>query len=118
SLAAITSVLLVVLIVILPLIGLGTAVTREAVPLYERISAGNLGVQDIYSGIQSRLPIVTDGLERLGVDPQRLESQLTEAAGQLSRLIAARALAIGQDTLRITVFFFLMLYLLFFFLRD
>src|SRR5690606_41955842 len=40
------------------------------------------------------------------------------AAGQLSRLIAARALAIGQDTLRITVFFFLMLYLLFFFLRD
>ncbi len=35
-----------------------------------------------------------------------------------SRFIASRAVAIGQDTVRVTVFFFLMLYLLFFFLRD
>jgi predicted PurR-regulated permease PerM len=118
SVAAVTSVLLVVVIVILPLIGLGTAVTREAAPFYERIRSGNLGVQDIYRGLDQRLPLVTKGLERLGVDPGQLERQLSEAAGQLSALIAARALAIGQDTLRVTVFFFLMLYLLFFFLRD
>ncbi len=118
SLAAATSVLLVVVIVILPLIGLGAAVTREAAPVVERIGTGNLGVQDVYRAFEARLPLVTNGLESLGLDPAELESQLSAAAGQLSRLIAARALAIGQDTLRITVFFFLMLYLLFFFLRD
>jgi predicted PurR-regulated permease PerM len=32
--------------------------------------------------------------------------------------MASQALEIGQNTLRVTVFFFLMLYLLFFFLRD
>lgn len=118
SLAAATSVLLVVVIVILPLIGLGAAVTREAAPLYQRVSDGNLGVQDVYSALQARVPLVTTGLEKLGLDPAEIESQVSAVAGQLSRLIAARALAIGQDTLRITVFFFLTLYLLFFFLRD
>src|SRR5690606_25114507 len=35
-----------------------------------------------------------------------------------SQFIATNALAIGQNTLRITIYFVLMLYLLFFFLRD
>jgi predicted PurR-regulated permease PerM len=37
---------------------------------------------------------------------------------QISQFVASRALSIGQNTLRIAVYFFLMLYLLFFFLRD
>jgi predicted PurR-regulated permease PerM len=57
-------------------------------------------------------------MESTGLDPARLQSQLSSSAVQLSQLVASRALAIGQDTLRITVYFFLMLYLLFFFLRD
>ncbi|HEY8521948.1 MAG TPA: AI-2E family transporter [Gammaproteobacteria bacterium] len=118
SLAALTSVLLVVVIVILPLIGIATAVTAEATALFARIDTGDLGVNEIYRGLQQRLPLVASLLERAGLDPERLESQLAAGAVQLSRLIASRALAIGQDTLRITVFFFLMLYLLFFFLRD
>jgi predicted PurR-regulated permease PerM len=118
SLAAIVSVLLVVLIVILPLAGLATAVTTEAAALYQRISAGDLGVQSIYEELQRRLPPVADGLRGLGVDPAELEGRLSSAGVELGRLIASRALSLGQDTLRVTVFFFLMLYLLFFFLRD
>src|SRR5690606_31693298 len=60
SLAAATSVLLVVVIVILPLIGLGAAVTREAAPVVERIGTGNLGVQDVYRAFEARLPLVTN----------------------------------------------------------
>jgi predicted PurR-regulated permease PerM len=57
-------------------------------------------------------------LESVGIDPARLQSQLSSAAVQVSQFVASRALAIGQDTLRVTIYFFLMLYLLFFFLRD
>src|SRR5690606_40719353 len=57
-------------------------------------------------------------LERLRIDPASIESRIAEAAVAASRFIAARSIANGQDTVRITVFFFLMLYLLFFFLRD
>jgi predicted PurR-regulated permease PerM len=54
----------------------------------------------------------------VGLDLQRLQGQLSSSAISISRFIASEALSIGQNTLRIAVFFFLMLYLLFFFLRD
>ena len=118
SLAAVLSVAAVVVVVILPLIGLGAAVAREGAALYERLQSGGLGVEDLYSSVQQRVPQVTALMDRVGVDPARLGEQLQAAAVTVSRYVAERALSIGQGTLRGTLFFFLMLYLLFFFLRD
>ena len=118
SLAAVLSVLLVVVVVILPLIGIAAAVTGEAAGLYQRVSAGNLGLDRLYQSAQNHLPQVVSLLDRLGVEPERITSQISSAAVTVSQFLASRALALGQDTVRITVFFFLMLYLLFFFLRD
>jgi predicted PurR-regulated permease PerM len=122
SLSAALSVLLLVVVVILPLIGVTAAVTNEATALVQRLSGGNggggLDLNGLYSRAQESMPQAIALLERLGVDPQRLESQLSTAAVNVSRVVASSALSIGKDSLRITVFFFLMLYLLFFFLRD
>lgn len=117
SLAASISVVIVVIVVILPLIGLGAAVAREGAALYERLNNGDLGA-GIYASMRERMPQITALFDRVGVDPARLEEQVQSAAVTASRYIAERALAIGQGTLRGTAFFFLMLYLLFFFLRD
>jgi predicted PurR-regulated permease PerM len=118
SLAATISIVAVVIVVILPLIGLGAAVAREGAALYERLDNGDLGAAGIYARVQDRMPQITELLNRVGVDPARLEEQVQAAAVTASRYVAERALAIGQGTLRGTVFFFLMLYLLIFFLRD
>jgi predicted PurR-regulated permease PerM len=118
ALAAIISVVIVVIVVILPLIGLGAAVANEGAALYERLQTGGLGIDGIFSRVQQRLPQVTALIERVGADPARLEEQAQSAAVTVSRAIAERALSIGSGTLRGTIFFFLMLYLLFFFLRD
>jgi predicted PurR-regulated permease PerM len=118
ALAACISVVIVVIVVILPLIGLGAAVANEGAALYERLQTGGLGVDGIFSQVQQRVPQVTALIERVGVDPARLEEQAQAAAVTVSRAIAERALSIGSGTLRGTIFFFLMLYLLFFFLRD
>ena len=118
ALAAIISVVIIVIVVILPLIGLGAAVANEGAALYERLQTGGLGVGDIFSRIEERVPQVTALLERVGVDPARLQEQAQSAAVAVSSAIAERALSIGSGTLRGTIFFFLMLYLLFFFLRD
>jgi predicted PurR-regulated permease PerM len=118
SFAAALSVLLVVVVVILPLIGIAAAVTGEAAALYQRLDTGGVGLDSLYSKAQQSMPRVTALIERLGVNPANLESQLSAAAVAASRFIASRALSIGQDTVRIAVYFFLMLYLLFFFLRD
>jgi predicted PurR-regulated permease PerM len=118
ALAAITSIVLVVIVVILPLIGVAAAVAREASGLYQRLDAGSVGVEGLILKAQESMPRVVALIERVGIDPERLQAQVSSAAVTASRFVAARAVAFGQDTLRVTVFFFLMLYLLFFFLRD
>jgi predicted PurR-regulated permease PerM len=118
SLAAGISVVAVVVVVILPLIGLGAAVASEGAALYERLQNDGLGLGDIFSRVEQRVPQVTALIERVGGDPARLQEQAQAAAVTVSRTIAERALSIGTGTLRGTIFFFLMLYLLFFFLRD
>jgi predicted PurR-regulated permease PerM len=118
SLAALVSILFVVVVVILPLVGVGAAVTQEAAALYLRIAEGNVGVDGLLRETQEHVPQIMGLLERFGIDPSRIGSQISEAAVAASRLVASSVLSIGQDTLRATVFFFLMLYLLYFFLRD
>jgi predicted PurR-regulated permease PerM len=116
ALAACISVAAVVIVVILPLIGLAAAVANEGGALYERLQAG--GMDSLYTQIQQRMPQAAALIERIGIDPARLEEQAQQALGTATGVIAQRALSIGSGTLRGTIFFFLMLYLLFFFLRD
>jgi predicted PurR-regulated permease PerM len=118
ALAAMLSVLVVVVVVILPLIGIGAAVTAEAAALYQRLDTGSFGLDELYSRAVNGMPRLVAILQGLGIDPMRLEGQLSTAAVAVSQFVASRAVSFGQDTLRVTVFFFLMLYLLFFFLRD
>lgn len=118
ALAATASVLFVIVILILPLAGIAAAVTGEAGALYDRLRTGEINPTSVLEWAQQQLPQVISRLESLGVDLERLQSQISASAVQMSRFIASRALSIGQNTLRITIFFFLTLYLLFFFLRD
>lgn len=118
SLASVISVIAVVIVVILPVAGLAAAVTQEAAALYDRLQSGGLGLDSLYVRVQESVPQIAGLMERVGVDPARLGEQLQSAAVTVSRYVGERALSIGQGTLRGTLFFFLMLYLLFFFLRD
>src|SRR5690606_36379039 len=90
----------------------------EATSLVQRLNQEGIQLGTVYSAVDRWLPPLTGLLERLHIDASSIESRLAEAAVAASRFIAAQALSIGQDTLRIAIFFFLMLYLLFFFLRD
>src|SRR6185295_4991304 len=118
SLAAALSVTVVVLVVVLPLMFVVAAVTTEAAPLVARLNAGELGLQQIYEQVVARVPQFGDLLARFGIDAGKLEAQVSSAAVDAGKFLAASAVAIGQNTVRVLVFFFLMLYLLFFFLRD
>jgi predicted PurR-regulated permease PerM len=117
-LAAIASVGLVVVIVVMPIIGIGMAVTGEANALVERLSAGDIDPAALIEEARRRVPEVLAFIDATGVDTERLQAQISSSAVEISQFIASRALALGQNTLRVAVYFFLMLYLLFFFLRD
>jgi predicted PurR-regulated permease PerM len=118
SLAAFVTLLVIIVMVILPLGLVGLAVTREAAGLYERIAAGEIDVQAPIRFIERTLPMAVEYLARFGIDAQRITQNLSSAAVTTSRFVASQALTIGQDAFRFSILFFLMLYLLFFFLRD
>jgi len=118
SLSATLVLLLVVVIVILPLIFLGIALTRETLALVQRVSSGELDLTTPVRWGAKAMPMISDLLDRVGIQQDKITEWLSSVAVTVSRFLASRALSIGQNTLSIIVQFFLMIYLVFFFLRD
>lgn len=118
SLAAVFSLLTILFIVILPLFLVGWALAQESIELYERIAAGEVDLQAPVQFIERTLPLVAGYLESVGVELDRVREGLSNAAVTSSQFLASQALTVGQNALRFSVLLFLMLYILFFFLRD
>ncbi len=116
--AAVLSVLLVIIVVVLPLAGIITAMTSQAANFYGRLTSGEIELDAVAAWVETNTPYITNSIESLGIDLDRIQEQVSSSAVEIGQFIASQALAIGQNTLRITVFFFLMVYLLFFFMRD
>lgn len=112
------SLALVLLLAILPLAGVMATVTQEAAELYERVRSGDIDLTGTMDWLTQQMPIVATGLESLGIEPDKLKSQLSSIALRFSQFMTTSLLAMGQNTVRIGVMFILMLYLLFFMLRD
>lgn len=118
SLAALATMLTIIGLVVVPLFLVGVAVSREAVYLHDRITSGAIDLQAPLRFLRRITPLASDYLAGFGIEVEGLVQRLSTSAIVVSQFIASRALGIGQDVLRITALFFLMLYILFFFLRD
>jgi predicted PurR-regulated permease PerM len=118
SLAALATIATIIGLVVVPLFLVGLAMSREAVQLHEQITSGAIDLQAPLRFLRRIMPLASEYLGRLGLDIEGMVQRLSNSAVTVSQFIASRALGIGQDVLRITALFFLMLYILFFFLRD
>jgi predicted PurR-regulated permease PerM len=120
NLAAFAALLIIVTMVILPLTLTAASVLQEATNLYETIEAGQMDFGQFIQQVINALPTwATDILDRLGLTHlSEIQSRLSAALVQGSKIIAAQALNVGKGTANFFVSLFLMLYLLFFFLRD
>lgn len=118
SLAATFTMLTVVFVILVPLGLLGTAVTRQALDIYRRIAGGEFDLQAPISFVERSLPMVSELLVAYGVDVEGIRTSIENAAMSASRYIATEALAFGRDALTFTLLFGVMLYVLFFFIRD
>lgn len=118
SLAAALGVLLILFTVLVPAMFLGGALVNEAAGVYLRIQSGELDPGAVLTWLQGMLPQVNEWAAKLGVDLNELPGKLTAAAVRGSQFIASLALTTGQNVAVFVVKFFIMLYLLFFVLRD
>ena len=120
NLAALTTVLIVVLIVIIPLIFITASLLQEGAGVYQRISSGEFNLGAYFEQVMGALPdSVHDILLRFGVgDIFSLREKLSSMALQGSKFLASQAVNVGQNTFEFLVGMGVMLYLLFFLLRD
>jgi predicted PurR-regulated permease PerM len=118
SVAAVLTVILIFFTVLVPAMLIASAVVREAAELYGAIQRGELDPGAALRWLQNLTPQVTELANRVGIDVDELPDKLSAAAVKGSQFIGALALTAGQNVARFMVMFFLMLYLLFFVLRD
>lgn len=120
GLASVVTVLLVIVIVILPLILISASLTQQASGLYRRVQSGELDLVLYLQHVLDALPgWAREILNYFGLtDLDAMRVKLTDGLKQASQLIAAQALGIGLGAFDFAVSLGIMLYLLFFLLRD
>jgi predicted PurR-regulated permease PerM len=118
AVAAAVTTFAVVLVVVIPFALIGAAMAQQALGLYARIAAGQLDLSAPIAFVERSLPRLSALLAQYGIDTQGLRESVQAAAIVATQWIAAQALTVGQNVLRVSVMFLLMLYFLFFFLRD
>ncbi len=118
--AALLTLLVVVVMVIVPFAIVSAAMAREAMGIYNRVQSGewNLALQ-LRQLFDSLPPQAVSLLELFGLaDFDTLQRRLTGAATEGSQFIATRAFSIGQNTFEFVANLFITVYIAFFLIRD
>lgn len=118
NLAAIITTLFIVVLVVLPGFFIVLALVNESVGVYNKIDSGEWDLTGIVDVIETQTPRLEKLLSQVGMTPQRMKSDLGNFAVNTARAIADRLLGYTQNAIAFSAQFFLMLYVLFFFLRD
>jgi len=120
NVAALVTLLMVLVIVVLPLALVAASLVREAAWVYQRLQSGELNPAQYFHGVFDALPTwVTTILDRFGlVSFDTLQRRLTAALTQGTQFIATQSFNIGQNTFEFVASVFITLYLAFFLIRD
>ena len=120
TVAALMTVMVVLMIVILPLTLVAMLLLQEGFSVYEKVQSGELSPSRYFQQVFGALPAwVTDLLDRFGLTNLALiQERLSTGLMKGSQFFATQVLSIGQNTFDFIVNLFIVLYLLFFFLRD
>ena len=120
TLAALTTLMIILLIVILPMAMLTGALVQEGSVVYQQIKTGNLNFGLYFQQAMEALPeSVRSLLARFDLtDIGSVQEKLSAGAMAGSQFVASQAISIGSNTFQFVISFGIMLYLLFFLLRD
>ncbi|MBI5255699.1 MAG: AI-2E family transporter [Burkholderiales bacterium] len=119
-LAALLTLLIVLVVVIVPFSLITASLAGEAAGVYHRIQAGELNpVLYLRESFDALPPWAHALLARFGVpDFDVLQRRLTATLLQGSQFVATQAFSIGQNTIEFIASLFITLYLTFFLVRD
>jgi predicted PurR-regulated permease PerM len=120
TLAALATLAIILLLVILPLGVIVASLVQEASALYQRMQSGEFSVTAYFQQVHAALPAWATGLlDRFGLsNTSVILERISASLSKGSQFLATQAINIGQNAFDFVVSFFVMLYVLFFLLRD
>jgi predicted PurR-regulated permease PerM len=120
NLASLLTLLLIIVIVILPLTLVALSLVDQVASVVEMIRSGDLTINMFFSKVMAALPDwLVKVLDRLNLTSlASLQQKITAAAAQISQVVAMKAINVGLYTVDFVTSLCIMLYLLFFLLRD
>jgi predicted PurR-regulated permease PerM len=120
NVASSATVLLIAILVVVPLTIIAGALVQEASSLVNRLQSGELDVQRLLLALRSSLPESVKNLlthiETASITS--LREWLSTALMQAGQYIASHVVSVGQVTVTFLINVFVMMYLLFYLLRD
>lgn len=120
NIAALVTLLIILVMVVIPTLWTFTALLKQGISLYDLISSGDLKLGSYFAKIIEAMPsFVHETMVNVGLgDAESIRTKISELAMQASKFLAGQAVSLGQNTLGFLVSTVVMLYLLFFLLRD
>jgi len=117
---SIITLIICLLIAIIPLILISISLINESILLYQRIESGQFNMGEYIRQVSEALPAsVRDFLAQFEIyNLSSLYAKISAGMMQGSKYLATQALDIGQNFFSFLVEFCIMLYLLFFLLKD
>jgi len=118
--AAFGTLVVIIVSVVLPAFLLIVSITHEASAFYDRFKTGDMQLGRSFQHAIDALPAwARPWLERLDLaDLGVLQRKFVDLVGRSSQAITTHVFTIGQNTVEFVLDFFVMLYVLFFLLRD
>lgn len=120
TLSALLTLALCLVIVILPMIAIGTSLVSDLLSFTQKVRGGEIDYRSYFQQIIAALPPwLSHWLDSLGImSLENIVDKVSSGLLQGGQLVATHALELGQNTFQFLVSFVIMLYLLFFLLRD
>ncbi len=120
NLAALFTVVVVIFMVLIPVAIVVASLVDQGAELYQRVQSGEISFTQPLQQLKSVLPAWTTSLsDRLaGIDFSSVKERLSSLVVPAGQQLAGHALNIGQVTLEFVASLMVMLYLLYFLLRD
>ena len=118
ALTSLCTIILISILVLAPCLFILTAVAEEALNLVRAIETGEIKLEELLISISQLIPALTERLNAFGYDTNTLIGELNNIALGASQYALSLIMSTGENVLRAVLLTFIMIYLLFFFLKD
>ncbi|HEY7886049.1 MAG TPA: AI-2E family transporter [Cellvibrionaceae bacterium] len=118
NMAAAITLLLCIVIVVIPITFTINSAVNQAVDVYQKFEQDDFNLQQQVDNIFNKVPLIGSWLEQQNLDANSMREKISDSASSGGKLLAQGTWSLGRSVFSLFIFTGIMLYVMFFLLRD